>query len=1210
MGKRHIQLALLAGAIAMLSLLTSGQRAGAVTYDVETSYTLSCDVDGDGDVSCTGNARDPGKTADSLHQFDIPPFVSSRPHSNAAAVIATAAPSAFWVALDSQLPDGAYVGTISAYTTLSVLSAPCPSSPNITVNIALFDCSTDNSVHNLVDWVGDGTNQTLDTDGNGLPQGCDQYPRFIDQQLNGVRPRARYFGYGYPISSGSLTFINFVIFGPEQVSQIPGPPEDMGDAPGYTNFVFLNNPSAPATPNSVAEFCAPLGTDIGAFGKTQGEGEGIPPAGAAPEMSIHCAGLGAGVDNDGDTVADDGCFIVTDQCGDSTDNDGDTLTDELCDLLRARNPLSATSGLGGTGSHLTYVYSQGNRDADGDTIPNGEDECPRQDDTGADGDGDGIDNVCDPLSNPGDTDQDDDGLMNLQDNCPLIDDRETGAQCGTDTTDDDADTYVNDGCPILDAPAEDPITECNNATDDDSDGEVNDGCTVIGEPDNDIAAPGPAPDQGTLGDSIGDACDTGTIEAEGAAEWACNDNVDDDLDSEADDGCPLIATFPNGPYLKVMPAGSVCIGAAGTDNDGDGWCNDTETALGSDPNNAGSKPESYSIDYPIDLAPQTCSDFDYYRYPAGAGPVAIDNDGDTLANAGDAGCSCPAGDADCDGVPDVLDNCLATPNPGQRNTDGDSPGDACDADDDADNSAAGPFDNSDVGEWAAGTDPRDPCSGRGHRFDMNSNGTINVADVMAFVPVLGKNCRDALMPAEGAQRRVRVWSVDFKGKPDEAAGNHEVVRDRQGLPPQHIRSHDSTLSKAECEAAGYTWDPLAGKCILPGYQDQCGNEDGVEWRDCQPAFPDGVREKDWPVAYVKGSQVVLKEVRFKVVRAQGAPAFTDVTVVGTPQWPGDELREFKAEHVNQVGDELVIQNVPSTGSLHSWVDWMDNSQKMRIKWTVTQGANIYDAGMSDHTVYVIFKAPRAGYEDKTYLTLVNYTTHQAVYQTQESGVVEKVWSEFRDWQVQTRILDPASGAITLDATNMVYWNEVGVDKTLQWLFENLGAVFTCPQYFGTEVLLRTQQGRCGAWADFLQHSLAIHGIQADRVRLVIAWGGADCPDKEDCIFLVKNWEFAAAGGTSGDAEYPFTWAEVTDRNGVPAQGVIQNPPPFFWDHAIARVAGKLYDPSYGLPDANEGYADLATYDDASIAGFCKPSGAAFFCQRNTAGPPSRLVEDP
>jgi len=54
--------------------------------------------------------------------------------------------------------------------------------------------------------------------------------------------------------------------------------------------------------------------------------------------------------------------------------------------------------------------------------------------------------------------------------------------------------------------------------------------------------------------------------------------------------------------------------------------------------------------------------------------------GDALAGTVGLDCSCSAlPDTDLDGVPDINDNCVTTPNPGQEDDDGDGIGDACDS---------------------------------------------------------------------------------------------------------------------------------------------------------------------------------------------------------------------------------------------------------------------------------------------------------------------------------------------------------------------------------------------------------------------------------------------------------------------------------------------------------------------------------------------------
>ena len=94
-------------------------------------------------------------------------------------------------------------------------------------------------------------------------------------------------------------------------------------------------------------------------------------------------------------------------------------------------------------------------------------------------------------------------------------------------------------------------------------------------------------DGGPASDSIGDVCDLGLH--------------------------ALVADGHSHSALKLAP---VCVGT--TDTDGDGWCDGTEAALGSNPAMAASTPEALAV-------PGSCSD-------------GADNDGDAATDLNDTGC--------------------------------------------------------------------------------------------------------------------------------------------------------------------------------------------------------------------------------------------------------------------------------------------------------------------------------------------------------------------------------------------------------------------------------------------------------------------------------------------------------------------------------------------------------------------------------------------
>jgi hypothetical protein len=706
-------------ALAIGILLLFGLSGDVSATTIKLNYATAADCGGaddsegtTADNSCTaGTAKNLNSTADVETIFDI-----KVGHSNYANTRTVLASPAFNIAMDASIPNGAFIGNLTTLATLSLLNAPCVSA--IPVTIPFFDATTD--VTNTIDWTGDGSNLTVDTDGNGLADGIDKYPSFLNIMFNSQKPLARY--YGYTVATGTVpTQLNFVIFAPGVLAGttsapgMPKPDQEMNASLGYINYVALNNPAPgqPAAPATISDVCTPLNVTTRLLGKTAGEGRSIGVVGT-PELSAQCSGAGVGVDSDSDTVVDDGCIVVNDRCGDGIDNDGDTKKDEYCvnatglyaARTRSTNPTSATSGIYGSGTHLAGAYLQGGRDADNDGIENAMDSCPTT--------ADGRETVCGELAcadgngvPPWDN-CDDDGDGAINDGCARIGAAEvypSPNQC-SDNLNQDGDATFNDGCPPIqvDANANGLGDACENAgnctpadDDCDNDGFQNrqDNCPVNANAtqldlDSNRCYEVPGPGAVLNDDSPDDTRFNDGCPAQGAKETTCTEAscvaplyCDNDSDTFANDGCPLaggISEFcvvsngdfgpcsdsigdacdaaplaVDGDYDKDFPRVAVCIGA--TDTDGDGWCDDTETLLGSDPASNTSAPENAGIDYPIDPAPQSCSNMEWYASsgdPIGDG-ATVDDDGDTLVNAADPSClmlsgACPSDDADCDGV--------------------------------------------------------------------------------------------------------------------------------------------------------------------------------------------------------------------------------------------------------------------------------------------------------------------------------------------------------------------------------------------------------------------------------------------------------------------------------------------------------------------------------------------------------------------------------
>jgi len=272
-------------------------------------------------------------------------------------------PADWGVAAGEDVPIGAVVGKLQGYFGLGFFNNPC----NMTLQVwfdPLMNCSKDTS--DTVSYA----DQFKDTNSNGLKDGCEKYPDFLNTLFPGMTPRARYAGFTF---IGVNVSLNLVLFEPGTSLPLPGLPPFTADK-GYVSVYLLNfnDPTAPPVKNQVTDLCPPVSTATVDYGLTK--------------------------------------------------DNPNTVEDESGYAWRT-NP-----EFGGT--YAFYGYAASIRDAAGDDIDNALDTCPHVANMGdprvawsGDSDNDGLDNACDPTPNeewPRNWDPDGDGYWNRQDNCPLV----------------------------------------------------------------------------------------------------------------------------------------------------------------------------------------------------------------------------------------------------------------------------------------------------------------------------------------------------------------------------------------------------------------------------------------------------------------------------------------------------------------------------------------------------------------------------------------------------------------------------------------------------------------------------------------------------------------------------------------------------------------------------------------------------------------------
>lgn len=300
-------------------------------------------------------------------------------------------PPEWGVAGAGDLPIGELVGTVDSVVQLGILSGPCAvqldvhfdllnGSVNTADTISGLPAGTDNRLQPLIDDVNPA---------NGIPDGADRYPDYLNEIFPGITPKARLVGTTIITSASNLPVVlNFVLL--DVGTQLPESdliqdPPFLDDRLGFPSVTVLQDPTEPAAPSAVTDFCAPLQANTTIFDNVRSN--------PAPRTYTWVAFTASQRDADGD-----GFENILDTCPfqDNNENPKDAATSENPDgdgLDSACDPNDPNnSSPCGPGTGDDFFGS----DCDADQFLNRGDNCPLEPNiTQADDDNDGIGDACD-----------------------------------------------------------------------------------------------------------------------------------------------------------------------------------------------------------------------------------------------------------------------------------------------------------------------------------------------------------------------------------------------------------------------------------------------------------------------------------------------------------------------------------------------------------------------------------------------------------------------------------------------------------------------------------------------------------------------------------------------------------------------------------------------------------------------------------------------
>jgi hypothetical protein len=356
--------------------------------------------------------------------------------------------------------------------------------------------------------------------------------------------------------------------------------------------------------------------------------------------------------------------------------------------------------------------------------------------------------------------------------------------------------------------------------------------------------------------------------------------------------------------------------------------------------------------------------------------------------------------------------------------------------------------------------------------------------------------------------------------------------------PKEVSFAASTIGNLTSDDTSVTYD-------APHWQD--GNDDGDA---------DDPGERKYPIAYVRNTPPTIEGIiKVNPSGLTSVPGFSaKIKVTG----PGNI-------NIGETATTLGTDEIKLRASTGNFVKHIDYLNPMTLSWEVmvNDKGHWCKAGQTANRTYVTLGVPTTALRQET---LFYIGCRNADDESVAASAVDKIYLEFSDQSVQR--VDRSTGLP--DGIDMTYWSPTNPAPQ--------------PQCWKTEGLLALGDGRCEAWARFMNDCLAVHAIASDVARVNAPAIVSPAQLQSDInthlppdtyhfmpIFFVKNWDLSNAN--------PFNPIDL--QNGLAGQGRNPDPKAEFNDHVILIFNGEYYDPSYGSPKATT----KAAWEDQSLDGF-------------------------